>query len=106
MTRVAPPIMAIDSVNNARRPIRSPTMPSTRLPNGRARKPSAKTPNVSSCCAAWLDCGKNCLPISLAKYPYTAKSNHSRTLPISPASAVRTADCLGPASRVDIVRVF
>src|SRR6187399_566421 len=29
----------------------------------------------------------------LAKYPYTAKSNHSSTLPISPASAVRSGDC-------------
>jgi len=32
--------------------MRSPTAPRTRLPNGLARKPRAKTPNASNCCAA------------------------------------------------------
>ena len=40
---VAPPISAIESVRSARRPIRSPTLPSTTLPNGRATNPSAKS---------------------------------------------------------------
>ena len=44
--RVAPPISAIESVSSARRPMRSPTEPSTRLPNGLAKNPSANAPNV------------------------------------------------------------
>ncbi len=67
MISVAPPISAIDSVSSARRPMRSPTEPSTMLPTGRAKNPSANTPNVSSCCAAALFCGKNWWPMSVAK---------------------------------------
>ena len=64
---MAPPISAIDSVSSARRPMRSPDVPSTRLPIGRAKKPRANVPKVSNCWAVWSDCGKNCLPMSLAK---------------------------------------
>ena len=60
----------IDSVSSARRPIRSPTMPSTSPPTGRAAKPSQNTRYVSSCLSyGSIEAGKNCLPISVEKYP-------------------------------------
>src|SRR5262249_33200844 len=89
---------AIDSVSSARRPMRSPTDPSTRLPIGRAPKPIAKATYVFSVWTVGFEFGKKFLPISFAKYPNTAKSNHSRTLPIRPANAVRTGDWAGAAS--------
>jgi hypothetical protein len=43
MTSVAPPISPMDTVSSARRPIRSPTRPSTTLPAGLATNPSRNT---------------------------------------------------------------
>jgi hypothetical protein len=67
MSSVAPPMSEIDSINNARRPMRSPTGPSISAPMGRAMKPSANTAKASSNWDVALDCGKNCRPMSLAK---------------------------------------
>ena len=54
-------------------------------PKGRTRNPAAKAPKAPMSDAVGLDEGKNSRPITVAKYPYTAKSYHSMTLPISPA---------------------
>ena len=60
MSNVAPPMSAIDNTSSARRPMRSPTAPSTRLPIGLPRNPTPNTANVSSSCVPGVDCGKNC----------------------------------------------
>jgi len=44
-----------------RRPVRSAIRPKIQLPSGRAKNPSAKTPDVFMSCAVGLPPGKNAL---------------------------------------------
>ena len=44
-----------------------PPSPARGCRSAARQKPSANTAKASSCCAVGLDCGKNCLPMSLAK---------------------------------------
>jgi hypothetical protein len=82
------------------RPSLSPMRPKTTPPTGRAAKPMANTPNAASSDATGSSAGKKSAPMIGARYPYTAKSYHSSTLPTVPATMFRRAalacDVLAP----------
>ena len=77
------------SINACLRPIKSPIRPKNSPPRGLTKKPTAKAPKAAIREMEGLFEGKNCLPIVDAKYPYSAKSYHSITLPTRPASITR-----------------
>jgi hypothetical protein len=62
-------IASTDSVNACLRPTRSATRPNTKPPSGLTKKPAANAPNAAISETAGLSAGKNCCPMTLAKYP-------------------------------------
>jgi len=71
-----------------RRPRVSPQYPKHSAPSGLARKPTANTLNVAISDREGSEAGKNRTDKIGAKYPKSAKSYHSRTLPMAPARTV------------------
>src|SRR5712692_3339016 len=67
------------------RPLWSPIHPITMPPSGRTTKPTPNTANAASSCVTSLPEGKKFLPMTPARYAYTAKSYHSSTLPMTAA---------------------
>src|ERR1700757_2453483 len=60
-------------------------MPNRTDPTGRITKPTPNTAKVDSNDTTGSPLGKNNCDIVGTRYPYTPKSYHSRTLPMTPA---------------------
>ena len=73
------------------RPFTSPMRPMMTPPRGRARNPTPNTANDAINSAEGSPEGKNVFPRMPARKEYTAKSYHSRTLPITAAVTARRA---------------
>src|SRR5690242_11779399 len=86
----------MDQAKAARRPLVSPQYPNSSAPNGLARKPTAKTPNVAIKDNDGSEAGKKRRDKTGAKYPKRAKSYHSSTFPIAPAKTV-LRNTVGPS---------
>lgn len=71
-----------------RRPRVSPQCPKHNAPRGLARNPTANTLKVAINDNEGFEVGKNRTDKIGAKYPKSAKSYHSSTLPIAPARTV------------------
>src|SRR5699024_12730552 len=87
------PIAAVDpdmtgtvNVRPDLRPIRAPSIAKNAPPTGRRANATAKIAKVCSNATAPCDSGKNVLAMIVAIKPYTAKSNHSTTVPANPAN--------------------
>src|SRR5699024_2830318 len=83
---VDPDISSTVNIRTDLRPIRSPSIPKNAPPTGRRANATAKIAKVCSNATAPCDSGKNVLAMIVAIKPYTAKSNHSTTVPAKPAN--------------------
>ncbi len=80
-------------------PSLSPSGPSTKLPNGRITKVTARSAKVASAPSEVLPALKNVWPRIAGMKPKTPKSYHSMQFPIAdPATALRTAFGSGTVS--------
>ena len=66
MSRLEPPINTMLRLSMVRRPSRSPMGPSTRLPTGRIKEPTARTPKAATTCIPGESVGKKALPRGVA----------------------------------------
>src|SRR6185295_18256636 len=77
--------------------------PKIAAPTGRIRNPTANAANAASSDTRGSEDGKNFAARIGAKNPYTAKSYHSSTLPITPAVTTRrSVHGVALAARVSI----
>ncbi|MNP16790.1 hypothetical protein D3C76_1091980 [compost metagenome] len=83
---VEPAISKMVSDRMRLRPRRSPKAPKTMPPKGRRANATANTAKVLSKATLASSLAKNWLAISVARKPYTAKSNHSTKLPMAEAA--------------------